>query len=186
MTVLGVVLAGGASTRMGATDKVLAELGGETLLARAVARLAPQVDAVVVNGPEALCARCDVPVVPDTIEGRAGPLAGLLAAMKASDADAFVTVAVDTPFFPPDLAARLSGETVGIARADGRLQPVFGRWPRAAEEPLASFLAKGDRKIMTLAGQLGYRAVDFAEPDAFFNINVPANLERARAMLEET
>ena len=179
MSVLGVVLAGGASRRMGTTDKVLVELGGRTLLARAIERLAPQVDRVVVNGPTALSVHCDREIVPDTIEGRAGPLAGVLAALDASEEDAVVTVAVDTPFFPSDLAARLAGDGIGVARVEDQLQPVFAFWPRGMRDRLATFLEGGDRKIMMLANELGYRAVDFDTPYAFFNINEPADLVRA-------
>ena len=186
MSVLGVVLAGGASRRMGGTDKVLADLGGETLLARAVARLGPQVDRVVANGPAHLGGHCAVEVLPDTVDGRVGPLAGVLAALDASDAAAVVTVAVDTPFFPLDLAARLGGERLAIARSGGRLQPVFAFWPRAARDRLAAFLEAGDRKIMMLAEELGYRAVDFEDAEAFFNVNEPDDLARARDRLEGT
>ena len=50
---LGVILAGGKATRMGGGDKTLLPLGGQTILARIVARLHPQVDqmAINANGP---------------------------------------------------------------------------------------------------------------------------------------
>ena len=184
MTLLGVVLAGGASRRMG-RDKVLERLGPQTLLARAVERLDPQVDRVVVNGPAELEAHCDRPVVPDALPGRQGPLAGVLAAMDAAgDADAVLTVAVDTPFFPRDLAERLRGDGIAIAASGGRLHPVFALWPVALRNELRAFLHLDERKIMLFAEAHGYRTVDFdGEPDPFFNLNTPADVEAAHARL---
>ena len=184
-TTLGVVLAGGASRRMGERNKVLEPFGDTTLLRRAVARLAPQVDRVIVNGPRALADHCDVEVVEDAVPGRAGPLAGTLAAMEVARETHIVTAAVDTPFFPLDLAASLAEAEVAIARSDGRLHPVFARWPVQAAAALGQFLESGDRKIMLFAERLGYCAVDFpADPTLFFNVNTPEELAEARAMLE--
>ena len=178
---IGVVLAGGASRRMGERDKVLEDVGGETLLARAVRRLGEQVDHVMVSGPAELADHCDATVVPDGIAGRAGPLAGVLAALDAIDAPALVTAAVDTPFFPFDLVERLAGDGIAIARSDRRLHPVFACWPAAVREPLRRFLEAGDRKIMLFAEAHGYRAVDF--DNDFFNVNTPDELAEARSRI---
>ena len=65
--VAGVILAGGRSSRMGGTDKALLPLAGETLLARAIARLAPQVSHIVIsaNGELNRFAQYALPVVAD-------------------------------------------------------------------------------------------------------------------------
>lgn len=189
----GVVLAGGASRRMGA-DKAAMMLDGETFLQRAVRRLAPQVDRVVVNAPaevrdgpsfersanEAWLERFgDVEIVPDTVPGRAGPLAGVLAAMTSAEPDdAIVTVAVDTPFFPDDLVERLAGSGIAFAASAGRTHPVFAFWPAHLRDDLQLTLEGGERKILAFAERHGYRTVEFAAPpDPFFNINTPADLE---------
>ena len=79
MKIAGVIHAGGLARRMGGGDKALLQLGGETLLARVVARLQPQVDEVVLNanGDPARFAEIGLPVVADTVEGFAGPLCNL-------------------------------------------------------------------------------------------------------------
>ncbi len=79
----GVILAGGLSSRMGGGDKCLLSLGSETLLQQVIARLRPQVSAMVLNAngdPSRFADYC-LPVVADGIEGYAGPLAGVLAGL---------------------------------------------------------------------------------------------------------
>jgi molybdopterin-guanine dinucleotide biosynthesis protein A len=114
--VVGVVLAGGRSSRMG-RDKAFIALAGETLVARAVRRLAPQVSRLVINtnGDAAAFAGLGLPVVADDATGYQGPLAGIHAVMLWARANApacrqVACVAVDTPFFPDDLVVRLQAE----------------------------------------------------------------------------
>ena len=100
MSVLGVVLAGGQSTRFG-SDKALAEWRGQTLLDRAVATLAQQCDAVIVAGR----AEAPAPIVPDRPRPGMGPLAGLNGALHhalAHGYDAVLSVPVDRPARKPD------------------------------------------------------------------------------------
>ena len=108
----GLVLAGGQSRRMGGGDKFLAELAGETLIARTVRRLAAQVakTAISANCNPALLAGLNLPVLPDAPPSR-GPLSGIQAGLAWAQAEGcshIVTAASDTPFFPPDLVARLA------------------------------------------------------------------------------
>lgn len=78
--VLGVILAGGQARRLGGGDKAMTELAGKPLLAHAMDRLAPQVAQIVINanGDPARFDSFPAPVVADTVEGFAGPLAGVL------------------------------------------------------------------------------------------------------------
>jgi len=74
MNILGVILAGGLARRMGGGDKALIVLGGRTLLDRAVERLSPQVDAVVINANDDPARfGSALPVIPDLDDSRAGP-----------------------------------------------------------------------------------------------------------------
>ena len=197
--ICGVVLAGGASRRMKGSNKAELMLGDETFLQRAVRRLAAQVDRVVVSGPldarrgpsfdpalnGAWVARYgQVPIVPDTVPDRAGPLAGVLAAMEASpDADAVVTAAVDTPFFPHDYVKALGGKGIAFAASGGRTHPVFGFWPRYLKADLRASLESGERKILAFAERYDPRIVPFpSPPDPFFNVNTPDDLSQALAM----
>jgi molybdopterin-guanine dinucleotide biosynthesis protein A len=101
---LGVILAGGQATRMGGGDKGLLHLGGTPLLTRVIERLEPQVAdlALNANGDPARFADFGLPVLPDSIDGFAGPLAGVLAGLDwaaAQGGETIVTAAADTPFF---------------------------------------------------------------------------------------
>ncbi|PZO74529.1 MAG: molybdenum cofactor guanylyltransferase [Mesorhizobium amorphae] len=187
----GVVLAGGLSRRMAGLDKACALLGGETLLERALRRLSPQVAGLAVNAnlpPERLPPLGGVPVLVDVVGGFAGPLAGVHAGLvwaRAMGHRELVTVAVDTPFFPDDLARRLSGNGLAVAMSGGRVHPVFASWPVALEERLSSHLAQGGARVMGFLEDCGFRTEEWpvGDCDPFFNINTPADLAAAEARL---
>jgi molybdenum cofactor guanylyltransferase len=201
VSVVGLLLAGGQSRRMGGGDKALRQLGGITLLERVEARLRPQVAALVLNanGDPARFAGFGLPVVADSIPGFAGPLAGVLAGLDWAAAHrpdcAFVaSVATDAPFFPPDLVSRLAqalsagGADLACAASDGRAHPVFGLWPvRLREDLRHALVAEGVRKVDVWTGR--YRLVEVPFPDRpidpFFNANRPEDLDTAAALLAE-
>jgi molybdopterin-guanine dinucleotide biosynthesis protein A len=175
---------------MGGADKALLLLGGETLLMRAERRLGAQVAEVVVsaNGDPGRLGTGRA-VLPDPVGGFVGPLGGVLAGLafaEARGAAGIVTVAVDTPFFPEDLVARLgSAGGLAVAEAGGRWQGTFALWPIGAREAVAAMLARGERKLRAVAEALGGVPVAFDSPDAFFNINTPGDLAEAQRMLKE-
>ena len=90
MKIVGLLLAGGKSRRMGGGDKALRLLGGITLLERAIGQLRPQVDTLVLNanGDPGRFAKFGLPVVPDSAPDFAGPLAGVLAGLIAPTSSA--------------------------------------------------------------------------------------------------
>src|SRR5689334_6520070 len=93
--IAGVLLAGGLSRRMGGGDKALRLVGGETILERVIARARRQVEALVLNanGDPARFAQFGLPVVADSVEGFAGPLAGVLAGLDWAALQGFSHVA---------------------------------------------------------------------------------------------
>ncbi|WP_419740566.1 molybdenum cofactor guanylyltransferase MobA [Ruegeria sp.] len=208
---LGVILAGGLATRMGGGDKGLLQIGGQSLLSHVIERLCPQVDSLALNanGDAARFAEWDLPVLPDSIEGYAGPLAGVLAGLDwaaEQGADRIVTAAADTPFFPRDLVARLTevaqGQTHPLVLAttprtgDGALKsggkkvnrhPTFGLWPVALRDDLRAALNDGLRKVVLWTDKHDGREALFpADPfDPFFNVNTPDDLVRAEKLLEQ-
>src|SRR5919197_5324771 len=110
--VSGIVLAGGLGRRMGGVDKGLQLLHGRPMIAHVLARLAPQVDEIVINANQNLerYAAFGHRVVSDRISGFAGPLAGLHAGLEAISQPLALTVPCDSPFLPSDLVARLHAE----------------------------------------------------------------------------
>lgn len=191
--VAGVILAGGRSRRMGGGDKGLLDLCGRSLLAHVIGRLAPQVGAMVLNtnGDPARFESLGLPVAPDSLPGRPGPLAGVLAGLDWAHAEGYhqiVTAAGDTPFLPPDLVARLSAAAPGrpvvlAASSDGALHPVFGLWSVELRKALRADIASGARRVGDWAMARGAVPVMFedAAGDPFFNVNTPEDLAEARA-----
>lgn len=199
---LGVILAGGLSRRMGGGDKGLLELGGRPILGHVIDRLGPQTAGLALNanGDADRFGEWGLPVVADTIEGFAGPLAGVLAGLDwaaGQGADCIVTAAADTPFFPRDLVARLcaaaSEQTVPLVLAAtpdperGTIRhPTFGLWPVALRDDLRAALQGGLRKVVLWTDAHGGRLARFDDgpPDPFFNVNTPEDLATARALME--
>ncbi|MEL6958898.1 MAG: molybdenum cofactor guanylyltransferase MobA [Pseudomonadota bacterium] len=184
----GVILAGGRGARMGGVQKASLQLGGATLLSRTVDRLEPQVARLAVNANAPL--QTDLPVLSDPVGGYLGPLAGVLAAIdwaSGHDASHVVTVAVDTPFFPGDLVPRLmlAAEThadgLSVAATSDGAHGTFGLWPVALRNDLARYLEDGGRKVTDWTDRHGAAVALFPDttPPLFFNINRPADLERA-------
>jgi molybdenum cofactor guanylyltransferase len=207
--IVGVILAGGLSRRMfeGAKvqgDKALLDLGDGTMLDAVIEHLAGQVDQIVINanGDPTRFADFDLPVVADTITGFVGPLAGVLAGMRwaathAPDARFIVTVSADAPFIPDDLVARFEGSiadrpgAIAVAQSADGLHPVIGLWPVALADDLEAALTAGVRKVLDWTDRHGTVPVAFGpteiggeQIDPFFNANTPAELERARALIE--
>ena len=195
----GVILAGGRAKRMGGGDKGLRLLGGQTLIAHVIARLAPQCGplAINANGDPARLAGFGLPVLPDSLPDYPGPLAGVLAGLDWAaglGAEAIVTAAADTPFLPLDLVARLSEAALprGLALAaspdaSGTLQrhPTFGLWPVALRHDLRAALNGGVRKVVTWTDrhQAATAIFDAAPIDPFFNVNTPDDLALAHRLL---
>ena len=202
--IAGVILAGGLGRRMGGGDKPLLTIGGKTMLAHVVARLAPQVERIVINanGDPARFSAYGLPVAPDPIEGFLGPLAGILAGLRWAAASLpharFVaSVAGDTPFFPPDLVRRLSeasggdARTIALASSSGGTHPVFGLWPVALADELEAFLNSGESgKILSFVDRYTRIEVAFDDialagggsADPFFNVNTPEDAAQAEAI----
>jgi molybdenum cofactor guanylyltransferase len=214
VSVTGVLLAGGQSRRMfagqaGGGDKGLLALAGLPMLGHVIARLRPQVGAMVINanGDPGRFAGFRLPVAPDTISGHPGPLAGVLAGMRWSvqhqpQATHIATVSTDAPFVPRDLVARLAQglaaspnaspatNRIALASSGGELQPVIGLWPVDLAMDLERALNEGVRKVLAWTDRHGTTAVEFPfidvggrKIDPFFNANTPDELEEARALL---
>ncbi len=188
--ITGLVLAGGRGSRMGGVDKGLQNHRGMPLALHALLRLQPQVGTSMVSANRNLSAyeAMGVPVWPDSVEGYAGPLAGLLTGLEHAETPWLVTVPCDTPDFPTDLVARLAtaaaAQDAEIAMAatleDGRLraQPVFCLLRTELVESLVAFLHTGERKFGLWASQHRKIELPFDDAAAFFNANTPQELQQ--------
>jgi molybdopterin-guanine dinucleotide biosynthesis protein A len=168
-------------------------------LEHVIARLAPQVGGIALNanGDAARFAHLGLPVIADSIDGFAGPLAGVLAGMDwaaSQGADVIVTAAADTPFFPDNLVAVLQEAAAGMAQPlalaatphpdrNKVRHPTFGLWPVALRDDLRVALQGGVRKVVQWTDGHHGRLAMFPDEDAFFNVNTPDDLAKAESML---
>jgi molybdopterin-guanine dinucleotide biosynthesis protein A len=188
--ITGLVLAGGRGSRMGGVDKGLQDHRGTPLALHALRRLQPQVGTAMLSANRNLpdYEAMGVPVWSDSIEGYAGPLAGLLTGLEHARTDWLVTVPCDTPDFPPDLVDRLAeaaaaqGAEIAMAatREDGELraQPVFCLLRTGLAPSLLAFLQAGERKFGKWTAQHRMVQVAFDDAAAFFNANTSDELRQ--------
>ena len=195
---VGVLLAGGLARRMGGGDKPLRTIGGRTILDHVIARLAPQCDELILNanGDPARFAAFGLTVVADTVEGFAGPLAGILAALDWTAAnrpgvDWVLSAATDCPFLPRDLVARLQrarhdeNARLAVAASDGQAHPVIGLWSVALRDELRHALVVEDiRKIDRWTARYPLATVKWpaAPVDPFFNANTVDDIAEAERL----
>lgn len=196
MPTTAIVLAGGASRRMG-TDKRFALIDGEPLLQRVLRMLPPTPDILVVIDPTRplpptfLDAR--VRPIPDIRTG-AGPLAGLEAGLSAARGDTALVVAGDMPWLEPAvvelLADRLAsepGHDLACLVLDGRREPLpmaCRRLPTLARA--TQLLDAGERRLRAILEDSRVVAIDesawrTADPagHSLQDIDTPADLIRA-------
>jgi molybdopterin-guanine dinucleotide biosynthesis protein A len=173
MKPVGVVLAGGRSSRMGGGDKGLLKLNGVSMLERILAIVQPQTEAVLINSNSdpMKFEEFDAPVLADCVPGYLGPLAGLLTGMMWARqyhprATHLLSAPCDSPYLPGDLAARLAkglaGGEIAIARDSERLHPTLGLWPIAFADRLAEDLVCRDmRRVRAWLAQFPVREIMF-------------------------
>lgn len=210
LQVTGLILAGGKGMRMGGVDKGLQALKGRPLVTWVMQALGPQVQSLLLNANRnqdayralGVPVLADPPLHPDQPNDHhtayAGPLAGMLAGLRACHTPWLVTAPCDTPVLPTDYVARLyraaqeKGSRIAMVRAVEqvgdtampagtlRRQPVFSLIHRELTDDLAQYLASGERKIDRWMDRHQPAMVDF-EPAttsafAFANINTLQDL----------
>lgn len=201
MKTAGIILAGGQSRRMNGPDKALLSFGTGTLIDYVYQRLARQLPVVALNtnNDPAHFHHLGIPIIPDSVTGFAGPLAGILAGMEwaSIQKDGFshiLTVATDTPFFPDDLHEKLSQQVanapdaIAIASSAGRIHPVFGLWPISSCGELREWLSDDEnRRVTNWINAHPHKSVEFPlmaqtdHPlDPFFNINTRDDILEAQ------
>jgi molybdopterin-guanine dinucleotide biosynthesis protein A len=199
------ILVGGRSSRLG-TDKAFVELGGKTLMTRAVdvvREAVPESRITIVAGSSTQFAiqaiAADVPFIFDLHEGR-GPVGGLHAALSYTETKWIFVLACDYPFVPPGLirllADKVSDEFGAVVpeQSDGRLQPLCAFYNASEAREMVDDILSTPRvspPLHELVMRLNPRIVKLDEyahlsgaGDAFTNINTADDLERAKKMDE--
>ena len=191
--VVGVILAGGRSQR-GWWSQIPPELRWRYLLEHVIKRTSPQVDRLILNINEdtALFEFVNLPFVEDTIDGFAGPLAGVLAGMEwsknTSGSNWIATLLLTRRFYQWIWCRILRTIEKTVQNSLMRLRKdvliqFLGLWYVPLLEDLRRAIVKeGIRRIDVWTSRYNLQVVDFmvGEVDPFFNINHPQDLDMAR------
>ncbi len=188
--VIGLILAGGRSRRMGGKDKALLELGGRPLLQHVIDRLREQVTELAIssNRPAASYADFGLPVIADRLADYQGPLAGTEAGLVTWPDQPLLTVAVDLPFLPHDLVSRLHEQLQDDRCAyasNGESHSLAILWSPGQASALAATLQNGQRSVHAWLAGHGRKVVftPSAAEDVGFNINTDEDLAEAERRL---
>ena len=197
--VAGFILAGGASSRMG-RDKALLDFGGVPLILRTARLLEPLVDKVIVVGTPSRYKKLGLLAIADDAHvhdgpdrpGR-GPLAGIAAALTATQSRWNLILACDLPYLSAEWldwllsrALRSSGEAV-VPRTERGIEPLAAMYRRECGATITAALERGVRKVSDAIGEL---RPDFVYPREWSeiepselilkNMNAPGDYNEAR------
>jgi molybdopterin-guanine dinucleotide biosynthesis protein A len=192
----GVILCGGQSRRMGGSDKANRILAGKPMIQHVIDRMRPQVGKLVLSVEQYSdhYSEYGLEQVIDLVPGHAGPLGGLLSALKATAADQewLLLAPCDAPFLPVDLGQQLktaalnSGRQGCVVSCDGAIQPTFSIWNRSLLSTLEqAVLTKGMAGFKQFLDYSPQGLLDWERSDIspFFNINDSTSLADAERIL---
>jgi molybdopterin-guanine dinucleotide biosynthesis protein A len=173
---------------MGGCDKGLLPLAGQPLVAHVIARLRPQVAELLISANRNLSAYAQFGcrVIQDEEEGQfRGPLAGVLAGLKAATTPYVLTAPCDAPLLLPDYGQRMwqrlqqAPADLAVGFFEGCWQPMFALLPVTLCDDLAAYLATGAGNAGRWLQRHHPVAVDFAEDAALaHNLNTPQDLQQ--------
>lgn len=183
--VTGLILAGGKATRLDQQDKGLIPLNGQPMVAHVIARLAPQVDDLILNANRNFeeYTSFGFPVLRDDLPDFQGPLAGILTGMHHSTSEWLVISPCDTPFLPQDMVRRLleaATQTNALAAIpfDGeRRHYLHALLHRSLQYQLETWLVGKQRSMRGWLQQIAPTEVDFSDQaTSFLNVNTHEEL----------
>ena len=192
--ILGAILAGGQSKRMG-KDKLFLEFNNKKLIEHTIDKVKKYLKKVIIitNQDNEFFSKNNLITVKDCIEGQLGPLVGILTAMKwakenLSKCSWIATFPCDTPFFPESIIKSFIEESekkeslILCASSHGRKHNIFGLWSLDLYDKLKDDLInKKVRKVQdwTEKNKIKNLEFTFKDYDPFFNINTEKDLEFA-------
>ena len=195
--ILGVILAGGQSKRMG-KDKLFLELNNKKLIEHTIDKVKKYLKKVIVitNQDNEFFSKNNLTTVKDSIEGQLGPVVGILTAMQWAKENLnkcswIATFPCDTPFFPESIIKSFIEESekkeslILSASSHGRKHNIFGLWSLNLYDKLKDDLInKKVRKVQdwTEKNKIKNLEFTFKDYDPFFNINTKEDLEFARKL----
>jgi len=195
--ILGAILAGGQSKRMG-KDKLFLEFNNKKLIEHTIDKVKKYLKKVIIitNQDNEFFFKNNLTTVKDCIEGQLGPLVGILTAMKwakenLSKCSWIATFPCDTPFFPESIIKSFIEESkkkeslILCASSHGRKHNIFGLWSLDLYDKLENDLInKKIRKVQdwTEKNKIKNLEFKFIDYDPFFNINTEEDLAFAKKL----
>jgi len=197
--ILGIILAGGKSSRFG-EDKSTAKLGNKTLLDHTVSKIENEFNEILVisNNKDFNFKNNKIHILGDCIEGQLGPLVGILTAMKwvtknKKNYKWIASFPCDTPFFDIKLISELkikvkeTSKKLIFLNSNKKRHNIFGLWSLDLIEILEKDIKNSFRKVELWADKVGYENININEEkfDRFLNINTKKDLEKAKENLDK-
>ena len=197
--ILGIILAGGKSSRFG-EDKSTAKLGNKTLLDHTVGKIENEFNEILVisNNKDFNFKNNKIHLLEDCIEGQLGPLVGILTAMKwvtknKKNYKWIASFPCDTPFFDIKLISELkikvkeTSKKLIFLNSNKKRHNIFGFWSLDLIEILEKDIKNSFRKVELWADKIGYENININEEkfDRFLNINTKKDLEKAKENLDK-
>ena len=196
--ILGAILAGGQSKRMG-KDKIFLEFNNKKLIEHTIDKVKKYLKDVIIitNKDNEFFFKNNLTTVKDCIEGQLGPLVGILTAMKwakenLSKCSWIATFPCDTPFFPETIIKSFIKESerkdslILCASSHGRKHNIFGLWSLDLYDKLKDDLInKRVRKVQDWTEQNKIKNLEFKfkDYDPFFNINTEEDFKKAKQLI---
>ena len=195
--ILGAILAGGQSKRMG-KDKLFLEINNKKLIEHTIDKVKKYLKKIIIitNQDNEFFSKNNLITVKDCIDGQLGPLVGILTAMKwakenLSECSWIASFPCDTPFFPEIIIKNFIKESekneslILCASSHGRKNNIFGLWSLDLYDKLKNDLMnKKVRKVQdwTEKNKIKNLEFEFKDYDPFFNINTKEDLEFAKKL----
>jgi molybdopterin-guanine dinucleotide biosynthesis protein A len=187
----GLVLAGGASTRM-QRDKAAIEYHGQSQLHWTFRLLSHVCAATFVSvrpDQREEPTRAGLPQIVDRLPG-IGPIAGISAALQAHPKAAWLVVACDLPFLNEQTLRHLIAQrdphklaTVYRSSHDNLPEPLCAIWEPAAREPVLAYIAAGKQCPRKFLINADTTVIDLPDPRALENVNTADELKATVAAL---
>jgi len=179
----GVILAGGASSRMG-TNKSLVIFKKKLMIQHVYDRLSPQVNKVWINSNILLEQFPKDQQVKDELPSHTGPLVGIYTGLTSAQTEWVQFCPTDAPFLPLNLVERLfsktknTNSTIIVPMIRGKIEPVFSLCHKSTLKGLKAFILSEKKKISDWIEQNNFETVIFDNLDEFYNINDIEDLQK--------
>lgn len=185
--ITGLILCGGAGSRLGGIDKGLASFHGKTLVDIVISKLAPDVSSILISANRNISdyEKRGLTVIKDKDwqdDGPSydGPLAGILTGLEAANTEWLMVVPCDCPTFPQETLAELAMAAQHDRKAAYVAgHPTFAMIPVHKLHALQVYLQHGHRKLEQWLKEIGATAVACSNEDAFRNLNTPQDFPQS-------